>query len=57
MAWVFRRTDAAANTLRVIEGAGTYGAILAGGIAARNFPVVEAPFMGYAENRIMPMFA
>lgn len=44
--WGSRRTKAAANTLWAIEGAATYGAILAGVIAARNFPVVEAPFMG-----------
>ncbi|MGJ3404933.1 IS110 family transposase [Glutamicibacter sp. Je.9.36] len=46
IAWVSRRTDATANTLWVIEGAATYGAILAGVVAAQNFPVVEAPFMG-----------
>ncbi|QDY66478.1 IS110 family transposase [Glutamicibacter halophytocola] len=46
IAWVSRRTEAATNTLWVIEGAATYGAILAGVIAARNFQVVEAPFMG-----------
>ncbi|MGP5687676.1 IS110 family transposase [Glutamicibacter ardleyensis] len=45
IAWVSRRTDAVANTLWVIEGAATYCAILAGVIAARKFPVVEAPFM------------
>ena len=43
--WVARRTDADADTLWVIEGAASYGAILAGTVAAQGFPVAEAPRM------------
>ncbi|NLS10009.1 IS110 family transposase [Nesterenkonia sp. MY13] len=45
MAWVARRTEADADTLWVIEGAATYGAILAGTVAAHRYPVAEAPRM------------
>lgn len=50
MAWVARRTDADADTLWVIEGAASYGAILAGTVAAHGYPVAEAPRMD-AKNR------
>ena len=49
--WVARRTDADADTLWVIEGAATYGAILAGTVAAYGFPVTEAPRMDAKQNR------
>lgn len=45
LAWVARRTGADANTLWVIEGAASYGAILAGTVAAEGYPVAEAPRM------------
>ena len=41
--WVTRRTEADADTLWVIEGAASYGAVLAGAVAAAGFPVAEAP--------------
>lgn len=43
IAWVARRTDAEADALWVIKGAASYGAILAGTIAASGYPVAEAP--------------
>ena len=43
--WVARRTDASADALWVIEGAASYGAILAGTVASQGFPVAEAPRM------------
>lgn len=42
---VARRTDADADALWVIEGAASYGAILAGTAAASGYPVAEAPRM------------
>lgn len=45
IAWVARRTDADADTLWVIEGAASYGAILTGTVASRGYPVAEAPRM------------
>lgn len=50
ISWVARPTKATADTLYVSECAATYGAILTGVIAARNFPVVEAPFMGKCQK-------
>ncbi|WP_454699921.1 IS110 family transposase [Arthrobacter humicola] len=41
--WVARRTGADADTLWAIEGAATYGAILAGTVASHGYPVAEAP--------------
>lgn len=41
IAWVARRTEANADTLWVIEGAASYGAILAGVVAAHGFSVAE----------------
>lgn len=43
-------TRADADTLRVIEGAASYGAILAVIVAAHGYPVAEAPRMD-ARNR------
>ena len=48
--WVARRTDGNADTLWVIEGAATYGAILAGTVTAYGFPVTEAPRMSKKQN-------
>lgn len=45
IAWVARRTDADADTLWVIEGAASYGAILTGTVDAHGYPVAEAPRM------------
>ena len=45
MAWVARRTEADADTLWVIEGAASYGAILTGTVASHGYPVAEAPRM------------
>lgn len=49
--WVARRTNADASTLWVIEGAASYGAILAGTVATHGFPVAEAPRMDSKKNR------
>ncbi|MGO4587201.1 IS110 family transposase [Arthrobacter sp. 2RAF6] len=49
--WVARRTNADADTLWVIEGAASYGAILAGAVATHGFPVAEAPRMDAKKNR------
>lgn len=51
ISWVERRTEGNADNLWGIEGAATYGAILAGTIAAHGFPVSEAPRMGKKQNR------
>lgn len=45
IAWVARRTEADLAALWVIEGAGSYGAILAGAVGAAGYEVVEAPRM------------
>ncbi|MFI5084903.1 MAG: IS110 family transposase [Actinomycetales bacterium] len=45
LAWAGRRTGADFGTLWVIEGAASYGAILAGATAAQGYPVVEAARM------------
>lgn len=39
IAWVSRRTEADADTLWVIEGAASYGAILAGTVTTYGYPV------------------
>lgn len=49
--WVARRTEADADTLWVIEGAASYGAILAGTVTAHRFPVAEAPRMDAKKRR------
>lgn len=51
IAWVARRTNAEADTLWAIEGAASYGAILAGTVSAHGFPVAEAPRMDTKKNR------
>jgi hypothetical protein len=48
--WVARRTGADADTLWAIEGAATYGALLAGAVASHGYPVAEAPRLD-AKNR------
>lgn len=50
IAWVARRTNADADTLWVIEGAASYGAILAGTVSAAGYPVSEAPRMDVKRN-------
>lgn len=49
--WVARRTNADADTLWVIEGAASYGAILTGTVATHGFPVAEAPSMDAKKSR------
>ncbi len=49
--WVARRTNADADTLWVIEGAASYGAVLAGTVAAEGYPVAEAPSMDAKKRR------
>ncbi|WP_449374605.1 IS110 family transposase [Arthrobacter psychrolactophilus] len=48
--WVAHRTKADADTLWVIEGAASYGAILAGTVSAAGYPVAEAPRMDAKRN-------
>jgi len=45
IAWVARHTGADLATLWVIEGAASYGALLAGAIGAAGYPVAEAARM------------
>jgi len=45
ISWVARRTEADADTLWIIEGTATYGAILTGTVASNGYPVAEAPRM------------
>ena len=49
--WVARRTNADADALWVIEGAASYGAILAGTVATHGYAVAEAPRMDARKNR------
>lgn len=49
--WVARRTGADADTLWAIEGAATYGAILAGTVASHGYPVAEAPRLDAKKRR------
>ncbi|NKX53296.1 IS110 family transposase [Arthrobacter mobilis] len=51
ISWVARRTGSDADTLWVIEGAATYGAILAGTVASHGYPVAEAPRMDARKRR------
>jgi transposase len=51
IAWVARRTEADADTLWVIEGAGSYGAVLAATVAGEGCPVAEAPRMDAKKRR------
>jgi hypothetical protein len=50
IAWVARRTAGDADTLWVIEGAASYGALLTATVASHNYPAAEAPRMD-AKNR------
>lgn len=45
LAWVARRTGADLEILRVIEGAASYGAVLAGAVGAAGYHVAEAARM------------
>lgn len=49
--WAVRRTNADADSLWVIEGAASYGAILAGTVITHGYPVAEAPTMDAKNNR------
>lgn len=49
--WVARRTGADADTLWVIEGAASYGAVLAGALSTQGFSVAEAPGMDAKKSR------
>ncbi|MGP9649455.1 IS110 family transposase [Glutamicibacter sp. AOP38-B1-38] len=49
--WVARRTEGNADSLWVIEGAASYGAILSGTVATHGFSVAEAPRMDAKKNR------
>ncbi|MET4003002.1 transposase [Arthrobacter sp. UYCu511] len=51
LAWVARRTSADLSALWVIEGAASYGAILAGTVAGVGYPVVEAARMDARAHR------
>jgi transposase len=49
--WVARRTGSVADTLWVIEGIASYGALLAGAVAAGGYRVAEAPAMDARSRR------
>jgi hypothetical protein len=51
IAWVARRTEADLATLWVIEGAASYGAVLAGAVAAAGYQVAEATSMDALPRR------
>jgi transposase len=51
IAWVARRTEADLATLWVIEGAASYGAVLAGAVAAAGYQVAEAARMDAVPRR------
>ncbi len=51
IAWVARRTGADLGTLWVIEGAASYGAVLAGAVAAAAYQVAEAARMDARSRR------
>lgn len=51
IAWVARRTGADLGTLWVIEGAASYGALLAGAVGAAGYPVAEAARMDARARR------
>jgi hypothetical protein len=51
IAWVARRTGADLATLWVIEGAASYGAVLAGAVAAAGYQVAEAAHMAAMPRR------
>lgn len=51
IAWVARRTEADLATLWVIEGTASYGAVLAGAVAAAGYQVAEAARMDALPRR------
>jgi transposase len=51
IAWVARRTEADLATLWVIEGSASYGAVLAGAVAAAGYQVAEATRMDALPRR------
>ncbi len=51
IAWAGRRTGGDAETLWVIEGAATYGAVLAGTVSAAGYEVAEATQMSARTRR------
>jgi hypothetical protein len=51
ISWVARRTEADLDTLWVIEGAASYGAVLAGIVAGHSYPVAEAPRVDLGKRR------
>ncbi|MGM7775149.1 IS110 family transposase [Arthrobacter sp. KNU-44] len=51
IAWVARRTGADLGTLWVIEGAASYGALLAGAVGAAGYQVAEAARMDARTHR------
>ena len=51
IAWAARRTEADLATLWVIEGAASYGAVLAGAVAAAGYQVAEATRMDAMPRR------
>lgn len=51
IAWVARRTGADLDALWVIEGAASYGALLAGAVGGEGYQVVEAPRMDARVHR------
>lgn len=51
IAWVARWTEADLDTLWVIEGAASYGAVLAGAVAAAGYQVAEAARMDAKTRR------
>lgn len=51
LTWAGKRTGGDANTLWVIEGAASYGAILAGTVSSAGYQVAEAPRMSAKARR------
>lgn len=51
IAWVARRTDADVDTLWVIEGAASYGAIVTGIVASHGYTVAAAPRIDTKQHR------
>ncbi|GAA3324420.1 IS110 family transposase [Paeniglutamicibacter sulfureus] len=51
IAWAARRTGADLATLWAIEGAASFGAVLAGAVASEGYQVAEAPRMDARANR------
>ena len=51
ISWVGRHTGGDLNTLWVVEGAASYGAILTGTVTNEGYEVVEAPWMNPKNHR------